>query len=250
MGEREGSVATALSPVLDYPNSRIWGSPIGDKRSSLMQDSKLSAMKHVPVLAARSCAILFLLALVHTGNAQPIDSFPLPALKFDPKGELIITASSTSSNKDFDYLIGKWTMKNKHLNARLANCKEYTKFETTVENFAALQGNGNFDVVRRQLSDGKVYEGRTIRTFDPETKLWRLYWIDSNGGAIDPPVVGSFTGGIGLFFCKDYQVGRPVIVVFRWDKTNPEQPVWSQAFSDDNGKTWEWNYTNTSYRAF
>jgi hypothetical protein len=60
-------------------------------------------------------------------------------------------------------------------------------------------------------------------------------------------VVGSFNNGIGLFFGKDYQVGRPVIVVFRWDKTNPERPVWSQAFSDDNGKTWEWNYTNTSY---
>jgi hypothetical protein len=209
---------------------------------------KPSTMRHLPVLAARSCAILSLLALVHTGNAQPIDSFPLPALKFDPKGELIITASPTSSNTDFDFLIGKWTMKNKHLNARLANCKEYTEFESSVENFSALQGNGNFDVVRRQLKDGKVYEGRTIRTFDPETKLWRLYWMDSNGGAIDPPVVGSFNNGIGLFFCKDYQVGRPVIVVFRWDKTNPQQPVWSQAFSDDNGKTWEWNYTNISYR--
>src|ERR1700735_1073099 len=109
---KRGRVAPALSPVLDYPNSRIWGSPINAKRSSLMQDSNLSAMKHVPVLAARSCAILLLLCLVHTGNAQRIDSFPLPALRFDPKGELIITASPTSSNKDFDYLIGKWTMKN------------------------------------------------------------------------------------------------------------------------------------------
>jgi len=44
-------------------------------------------------------------------------------------------------------------------------------------------------------------------------------------------------------------VGRPVIIVFKWDKRDPEHPRWSQAFSDDNGKTWEWNYTNTSYRA-
>jgi hypothetical protein len=106
---------------------------------------------------------------------------------------------------------------------------------------------GNFDIVRSN-THGKIYEGRTIRIFDPASKLWRLYWIDSNGGPIDPPVVGSFNNGIGLFFCKDFQVGRPVIVVFKWDKTNPEMPVWSQAFSDDNGKTWEWNYTNTSYR--
>ena len=139
-------------------------------------------------------------------------------------------------------------MKNKHLNARLAHCKEYTEYETDAEVFSGLQGMGSFDIVRRHLPDGAVYEGRTIRTFDSTTRLWRLYWVDSRGGPIDPPVIGSFTTGIGLFFGKDYQVGRPVIVVFRWDKTNPDQPLWSQAFSDDNGKTWEWNYTNVSYR--
>lgn len=192
--------------------------------------------------------IILLLTIFKTATAQVIDSFPLPPLKFDPRGDLVITASPTSSNKDFDFLIGKWVMKNKHLNARLANCKEYTAFESSVENQAGLEGMGNFDIVRRQLPDGTVYEGRTIRTFDPKTRLWRLYWMDSNGGPIDPPQIGSFENGVGLFFTKDYQVGRPVIIVFRWDKTNPDKPVWGQAFSDDNGKTWEWNYLNTSYK--
>ena len=205
-------------------------------------------MKYLLILSRRVCGILLLLTVFNSGKAQVIDSFPLPPLKFDPRGDLIITASPTSSNKDFDFLIGKWRMKNKHLNARLANCKEYTEFESTVENNAGLEGMGNFDVVRRQLPDGTVYEGRTIRTFDPQTRLWELYWLDSKGGPIDPPQVGSFENGIGLFFAKDYQVGRPVIIVFRWDKTNPDQPVWGQAFSDDNGKTWEWNYSNTSYK--
>jgi hypothetical protein len=205
-------------------------------------------MKCPLALACRSCITFLLLAVVHSGTAQVIDSFPLPPLKFDARGDLIITASPASSNKDFDFLIGKWVMKNKHLNARLANCKEFTAFESAVENQAGLEGMGNFDVVRRQLPDGTVYEGRTIRTFDPQTRLWRLYWLDSKGGPIDPPQIGSFNNGIGLFFAKDYQVGRPVIIVFRWDKTNPNQPVWGQAFSDDNGKTWEWNYSNTSYR--
>ena len=205
-------------------------------------------MKRLFVPVRLSFVIFLLLGMFCSAEAQVIDSFPMPVLKFDPRGELIITASATSSKNDFDYLVGKWKMKNRHLNARLVGCKEYTEFETEVENAKGLEGMGDFDIVRRHLADGKIYEGRTIRTFDAETKLWRLYWVDSNGGPIDPPVVGSFTNGIGLFFCKDYQVGKPVIVVYRWDKTNPEMPVWSQAFSDDNGKTWEWNYTNTSYR--
>ena len=193
---------------------------------------------------------LFAFLLISTSylcKAQ-IDSFPLPPLHFDPHGDLIITGSQTSSNHDFDFLVGKWKMKNKHLNARLVHCKEYTEFESDVEASSGLQGMGSFDIVRRRLDNGTVYEGRTIRTFDPTTRLWRLYWVDSQGGPIDPPVIGSFTNGVGLFFARDYQVGRPVIVVFRWDVTNPKQPLWSQAFSDDNGKTWEWNFTNTSYR--
>jgi hypothetical protein len=205
-------------------------------------------MRHLVLLTTRLCAILALTGLATGASAQALDSFPLPVLKFDPRGDLIITASSTSSNKDFDFLVGKWRMENKHLNARLAHCKEYTEFESTAEVRPGLEGMGNFDIVRRVFPDGKVYEGRTVRTFDPKTGLWRLYWMDSNGGPLDPPVTGSFDNGIGLFFCKDYQVGRPVIVVFRWDKTNPDRPIWGQAFSDDNGKTWEWNYSNILFR--
>jgi hypothetical protein len=203
--------------------------------------------KFIP-LATRTLTTFLLLTALQSGHAQLIDSFSMPPLKFDAKGDLIITAAPTSSNKDFDFLVGKWLMKNKHLNARLANCKEYTEFESSVENWDGLEGMGNFDVVRRIMPDGKVYEGRTVRTFDPQTHLWRLYWMDSSGGPIDPPQIGSFENGVGLFFCKDVQVGRPVIIVFKWDKRNQEKPIWSQAFSDDNGKTWEWNYTNTSYK--
>jgi hypothetical protein len=192
--------------------------------------------------------ILLFLAVVKFGHAQPIiDSFPMPPLTFDAKGDLVITASPTSSAGDFDFIIGKWTLKNKHLNSRLTNCKEYTEFEWTVEVTKILDGIGNTDVCRR-IVDGKPWEGRTIRIFDNQSKLWRLYWVDSNSGQLDPPVVGSFQNNIGLFFCKDMWKGRPVIVVFKWDKTNLENPHWSQAFSDDNGKTWEWNFTNTSYR--
>jgi hypothetical protein len=192
--------------------------------------------------------ILLFSAVVKFGHAQPIiDSFPMPPLTFDAKGDMVITASPTSSANDFDFIIGKWTLKNKHLNSRLTNCKEYTEFEWNVEVSKILEGIGNIDVCRR-IVDGKPWEGRTIRIFDGQSKLWRLYWVDSNSGQLDPPVVGSFQNNIGLFFCKDMWKGRPVIVVFKWDKTNPRNPRWSQAFSDDNGKTWEWNFTNTAYR--
>lgn len=193
-----------------------------------------------------SLAFLFLI-LFKFGHAQLIDSFPMPPMTFDAKGELAITASPTSSENDFDFNIGKWTLKNKHLNSRLTHCKEYTEYDITVEDVKILEGMGSEDVCRR-IVHGKPWEGKTLRIFDRQTRLWRLYWIDSNSQQIDPPQVGSFQNNVGLFFAKDMWEGKPVIIVYKWDKTNPEHPRFSQAFSDDNGKTWEWNILSTSYR--
>lgn len=36
--------------------------------------------------------------------------------------------------------------------------------------------------------------------------------------------------------------GKDIVVMFQWDKTDPTKPIWSQAFSADDGKTWEWNW--------
>jgi len=39
-----------------------------------------------------------------------------------------------------------------------------------------------------------------------------------------------------------------IIMMFRCEARNKDRPVWSQAFSSDNGKTWEWNWYNVSER--
>jgi hypothetical protein len=54
---------------------------------------------------------------------------------------------------------------------------------------------------------------------------------------------------VGHFFARDTYKGQNIIVVFRWDVRNPQRPIWSQAFSTDEGKTWEWNSINVSERA-
>jgi hypothetical protein len=178
-------------------------------------------------------------------------SIAIPALNFDPNGNLLIKASSTSSNSDFDFLVGTWKMYHRRLNKRLENCKDWTEFESTDSNYKILSGTADMDVLSTtQLPglEGKLFEGVTLRLFDPKTRLWRLYWVASNVGVLDPPVVGSFENNVGHFFAKDTFNGKNIIMVFRWDVRDKEHPVWSQAFSPDNGKTWEWNWYNVSYR--
>jgi len=177
----------------------------------------------------------------------PDTTIAIPALNFDSRGDLSIKASPTSSSKDFNYLIGNWKLKNRKLRSRLTNCTEWIEFESKVAMYQVLGGNGNIDKYTDTAS-GKPYEGIALRLFNSKTKLWSIYWADNNSGTLDPPVVGSFENKIGHFFCKDTFNGKKIIVVFRWDIRDPNLPVWSQAFSADNGKTWEWNSINVSER--
>lgn len=175
------------------------------------------------------------------------NSIPMPELQFDTKGELVIKASPTSSENDFDFFTGKWKMYHRKLKARLVNNNEWSDLESIDFSYGIiLNGIGNTDLYTATF-DGVHFEGFTLRLFNPKTRLWALYWVASNSGVLDPPVLGSFEGDIGHFFCKDTFNGQEIIVMFRWDKRDIEHPVWSQAFSADRGKTWEWNWINVSY---
>ncbi len=199
-----------------------------------------------PWIVALAIASVFQISLT---QAQPF--FPKATLtnaKITSTGDLEIVSSKTSSQHDFDFLVGKWNMHNQRLKTRLNNSTEWEEFESKDENYGMiLNGIGNMDIYKATF-DGKPFEGLTLRLFNPKTKLWSLYWVDSNQGVLDPPVVGSFEGNIGRFYCKDIFQGKPVLVMFLWDKTDKDNPVWSQAFSPDNGVTWEWNWTNTSHK--
>jgi hypothetical protein len=169
------------------------------------------------------------------------DTTAIPGISFDADGALKITASPSSSKHDFDFFEGKWKLRNKKLASRLSGSTEWTEFESTQEMYTILNGTGNIDNFLAEF-DGQPFEGMTVRLFNPTTKLWSIYWADSNEGRLDPPVVGSFENNVGHFFTKDTFNGKDIVVVFRWDARDRNNPVWSQAFSEDNGKTWEWNW--------
>jgi hypothetical protein len=177
----------------------------------------------------------------------PDSSLAIPQLHFDSAGALEIQASATSSEHDFDFLVGDWKLRNRKLKSRLTHSDEWTAFESKVQMHQILGGMGNIDKYT-ELVSGKPYEGVALRLFNTKTKLWSIYWADSTSGALDPPVVGSFANSVGHFFARDTYKSQNIIVVFRWDVRNPQRPIWSQAFSTDEGKTWEWNSINVSVR--
>jgi hypothetical protein len=168
------------------------------------------------------------------------------AFSISPDGKLAVKASETSSKNDFDYLAGNWNIGNRTLKEPLAGSDDWREFGATQELRPILLGLGNFDIFRAEL-DGKPFEGLTVRLFDPKTRLWTIYWADSNEVKLDGGKVGSFDGDTGEFFGREVVAGKDVIVKFHWDKSSPQAPIYSRAFSADAGRTWEWNwYSNFS----
>ena len=148
---------------------------------------------------------------------------------------------------DFDFLYGKWKMPNHRLLKRLAGSNEWEDFISYDECHALPGGLGNEDFFK--TDHWKNFLGMTVRTYDKQTGLWRLYWVDNrfSGGVIEPPVVGKFDGNVGVFEGPDSFNGKPIIVRFTWTvnpKGSKAVASWEQAFSADGGKTWETNWKN------
>ncbi len=165
----------------------------------------------------------------------------IPKVTIDDKGNLEIKASQTSSKDDFDFYVGNWNVKNRKLKKRLNHCTDWTEFPTTVKMYKTLNGFGNIDHIYA-LFEGVPFEGLSVRFFNPKTKLWSIHWSDTNTLSIDKPTVGSFEKEFGHFFSQENIEGQNVIIVYRWDIRDKLNPIWSQAFSADEGLNWEWNW--------
>jgi hypothetical protein len=154
-----------------------------------------------------------------------------------------------STKHDFDFLFGRWRVHHRRLRERLAGCTEWEEFDGTSEAQPVLGGLGNIDDNVLDLPAG-VYRAVTLRAFDESTRLWAIWWLDARHprNPIDPPMVGSFEGGVGTFYADETFNGRPIRVHFLWTDTQTSSPKWEQAFSPDAGKTWEVNWRNTFVR--
>lgn len=150
--------------------------------------------------------------------------------------------TSTSTPQDFDFLIGHWKVSHRRLKERLTGCQDWEGFEGRCRMWPLLGGLGNIDDNVLELPSGS-YRAASLRTFDPATRQWAIWWVDGrNPHRLEPPVVGGFADGVGEFQCDDELRGQPVRVRFLWSDITPTRARWQQAFSADGGRSWETNW--------
>jgi hypothetical protein len=150
---------------------------------------------------------------------------------------------------DWDFLVGRWMVRNRRLKQRLAGSTQWEEFNSTLINWPVLGGLGNVGDNVFEAAGG-TYRGVSVRAFDPGTRQWLSWWLDGRTPArIAPSVSGGFTKGVGTLTGDDELNGRPIKVRSRWSEITRTSARWEQAFSADGGSTWETNWVSEFTRA-
>jgi hypothetical protein len=152
------------------------------------------------------------------------------------------TLASSASPADFDFMMGDWHVIHRRLDSRLSACTAWTTFEGTSSTRKILGGLGNVEDNVLHFPDGEV-KAAAFRSFDVHSRTWAIWWLDGRAPhRLDTPVVGRFCGTVGTFFARDTLDQRPITVRFTWRMNPGRNPVWEQAFSADDGNSWETNW--------
>jgi hypothetical protein len=141
---------------------------------------------------------------------------------------------------DFDFHVGRWLIRNDRLVGRLQGCTEWETFEATQRGWLLPGGLGNMDDFVTDHWPGFV--GMSLRLYSPVARTWSIYWVSNRTGVLEPPVVGSFDDGVGVFEGRDVLDGRPIVVRYTWSGITKTSARWEQDFSADEGRTWEKNW--------
>jgi hypothetical protein len=159
--------------------------------------------------------------------------------------------TTDDGRRDFDFVFGDWKIANRKRVRPLAEGDtEWIEFDAVGEARPILGGIGNIDTYRAPDFPGRPgFEGFTLRLFEPDTKLWRIWWASTiSGGRLEPPVVGRFQDGSGRFECDDVIDGVPLKVRYDWTILSADAIRWEQSFSFDEGATWDSNWIMDSTR--
>ena len=141
----------------------------------------------------------------------------------------------------FGFQTGSWHVAHRKLRHRLAGDNEWFEFQGTCDAWELLGGAGNVDDHFLDDPSG-AYRATTVRCLDATQATWSIWWFDGRAPDLGPPVRGRFRDGAGIFLGDDSLAGKQIKVRFIWSHISGTQARWEQAFSPDDGHSWETNW--------
>jgi hypothetical protein len=160
------------------------------------------------------------------------------------------TAPATTSphNPDFDFEIGTWHTHLKVLDHPLTGSTTWIEMDGTSVIRKVWGGRANLVELEVTGPNGKKTEGLSLRLFDPVAKTWSLNYANAAMGTMTAPTIGAFKNGRGEFYDHEDYAGRTVYVRGVFSDITPNSYRFEQAFSTDEGKTWELNWVAVDTR--
>ena len=158
------------------------------------------------------------------------------------------SAASHDGSHDFDFELGYWHIHLKKLLHPLSGSHDWVEYDGTTRTRSLWGGGAEIEEFNVKGANGAI-RGLTLRTYNPQSGQWSLYWSTPKLGQIGgPPNVGEFKDGVGYFYCWDTYNGRYVLERFEWSRMTANAAHFEQSFSDDGGKTWEVNWITDQTR--
>jgi hypothetical protein len=148
---------------------------------------------------------------------------------------------------DFDPLVGAWKFHLKRRMHPLTGSTTWVEYDGTGNCYKVWDGRAELDTVELDGPSGHI-EGLTLRSYNPQSHQWSLYWANSKDGTVVPPQIGQFKDGRGEFYAMDTLDGKSILVRYVWTAMTTNSPHFEQSFSDDGGKTWEVNWITDQTR--
>jgi len=147
-----------------------------------------------------------------------------------------------ASRSDFDYFLGKWRVEHRRLRRRLAGSNDWEVFggHTRCQQLFGGLVNLNESISYR---GGRTSYGMGLRALDEPGGRWADWYLSAGDlSKIDPPLYGRFMKGVGTFLARETFEGRAIVVRGRFSPVTKDEARWEQAFSVDDGATWETNW--------
>ena len=149
---------------------------------------------------------------------------------------------------DFDFAIGSWKTHLKRLLHPLTGSTEWVEYDGTTIGRKILDGRANLVELSVNGPAGHL-EGLSLRLYNPESHQWSLNFSNIKSGTLTTPTIGEFKSGRGEFFSHETFNDRPIVVRFVISDITQNSVHYEQAFSTDDGKTWEVNWIATDTRS-
>ena len=162
--------------------------------------------------------------------------------KADPADAPIV--ENTDGSHEFDFDFGTWRTHTSRMLHPLSGAQEWVDMDGTTVITPIWGGRANIAEHTAPGPDGPI-QSLALYTFNPKTHEWNVNFATPSSGRLSStPGIGHFKDGRVDFYDQEPINGKTVLVRFSMWSITPDTAQSEQAFSTDDGKTWEINWIN------